>query len=133
MTRSLSSKKSKQIELVSPQSCKAVHGNLSSHPEHQKRLATFSIVLGSLYAGVAAMLIFGVVAAATVSHPLTVLNLLPINYFYAQKRLALIRIFSFLSVAVSIIVIASGLMRTILHFMLKVSIFGHTTVASTYY
>jgi len=72
----------------------------TDNDQHQKRLATFSIVLGSLYAGVTAMLIFGVVAAAT-------------------KRLALIRIFSFLSVAVAIIVIASGFMRTILHFVLK--------------
>ena len=37
-----------------------------------------------------------------------------------QKRLALIRIFSFLVVIVAVIVIASGLLRTIIHFMLKV-------------
>ena len=37
-----------------------------------------------------------------------------------QKRLALIRIFSFLAVLVTVIVIASGLIRTIVHFMLKV-------------
>ena len=37
-----------------------------------------------------------------------------------QKRLALIRIFSLLSVAVTVIVIATGLLRTIVHFMLKV-------------
>lgn len=37
-----------------------------------------------------------------------------------QKRLALIRIFSFMAVVVAVIVIASGLIRTIVHFMLKV-------------
>lgn len=37
-----------------------------------------------------------------------------------QKRLALIRIFSFLSVVVTVIVISTGLLRTIIHFMLKV-------------
>ena len=34
--------------------------------EHKKRLATFSFVLGCLYAGTTAIFIFGTVAAATV-------------------------------------------------------------------
>lgn len=68
--------------------------------QHQKRLSTFAIVLGSLYAVVTAMLLFGVIAAAT-------------------RRLALIRLFSFMAVAVTVIVISSGLLRTIIHFMLK--------------
>jgi len=84
----------------------------TDNDQHQKRLATFSIVLGSLYAGVAAMLIFGAVAAAT-------------------KRLALIRIFSFLSVAVAVIVIASGLMRTVLHFILKDALINECTALAT--
>jgi len=68
--------------------------------QHKKRLATFSVVLGSLYAGTTAIFIFGIVAAAT-------------------KRLALIRIFSVLAIVATVIVIAAGLLRTIVHFMLK--------------
>jgi len=68
--------------------------------QHQKRLATFAAVLGALYMGAALIFIFGIVAAAT-------------------KRLALIRIFSFMAVVVAVIVVASGLIRTIVHFMLK--------------
>ena len=36
--------------------------------EHQKRLATFSIVLGSLYMGAAVIFLFGVGAAVSVRH-----------------------------------------------------------------
>ncbi|KAH9000561.1 hypothetical protein EDB86DRAFT_2904617 [Lactarius hatsudake] len=68
--------------------------------QHEKRLATFAIVLGSLYAGTCAIFIFGIVAAVT-------------------RRLALIRIFSFLAILATVIVIAAGLLRTIIHFMLK--------------
>ena len=39
-----------------------------------------------------------------------------------QKRLALIRIFSFLSVPIAVIVVSTGFLRTIIHFMLKVCI-----------
>lgn len=76
--------------------------------QHQKRLVTFAIVLGSLYMAAALIFIFGIVAAAT-------------------KRLALIRIFSFLSVVVAVIVIASGLIRTIVHFMLKSDLIAECT------
>jgi hypothetical protein len=48
-----------------------VAGRFFPSAEHEKKLATFAIVLGSLYTVVAAMFIFGVVAAATVSHLLT--------------------------------------------------------------
>jgi len=68
--------------------------------QHEKKLAAFAIVLGSLYAATTAMFIFGVVAAAT-------------------KRLALIRIFSVLAIVAAIIIIGAGLLRTIIHFMLK--------------
>jgi hypothetical protein len=79
--------------------------------QHQKRLATFAIVLGSLYMGAFVIFVFGIAAAAT-------------------KRLALIRIFSFLSVVVAVIVVASGLIRTIVHFMLKSDLIAEcTTVA----
>jgi len=76
--------------------------------QNEKKLATFAIVLGSLYAAVAAMLTFGIVAAAT-------------------KRLALIRIFSILSVLVAVIVISTGLLRTIIHFMLKNDLISECT------
>jgi len=85
-------------------------GTDKSH--NQKKLATFAIVLGSLYTVVAAMLIFGVVAAAT-------------------KRLALIRIFSFLSVVVTVIVISTGFLRTIIHFMLKNDLISECTSIAT--
>lgn len=64
------------------------------------------------------MLIFGIIASATVSHLSTARSLIP--NCPVQKRLALIRIFSFLSVAVTVTIIATGLVRTIIHFMLKV-------------
>jgi len=80
--------------------------------QHQKRLATFSIVLGSLYVAVTAMLLFGVVAAAS-------------------RRLALIRIFAFLSAVVTVILIATGLLRTIIHFMLKNSLISECTSLAT--
>lgn len=37
-----------------------------------------------------------------------------------QRRLALIRIFSVLAIVAAVTVIAAGLLRTIVHFMLKV-------------
>ncbi|KAI9438282.1 hypothetical protein H4582DRAFT_1954043 [Lactarius indigo] len=76
--------------------------------QHEKRLATFAIVLGSLYMGTWAIFMFGIVAAAT-------------------KRLALIRIFSFLAIAATVIVIAAGLLRTIVHFMLKTDLINECT------
>jgi hypothetical protein len=45
-------------------------------PENEKKLATFAIVLGSLYTAVTAMLIFGVIASATVSHMSTARSLI---------------------------------------------------------
>jgi hypothetical protein len=39
--------------------------------EQEKKLATLSIVLGSLYVGAAAMFLFGVVAAGSVCHLFT--------------------------------------------------------------
>jgi hypothetical protein len=75
---------------------------------HETRLATFSIVLGSLYAGTTAIFVFGIVAAAT-------------------KRLSLIRIFSVLAIVAAVIVIAAGLLRTIVHFMLKNDLIAECT------
>ena len=51
---------------------------------------------------------------------LIALTLSPTPHVTIQRRLALIRLFSFLAVAVTVIVISSGLLRTIIHFMLKV-------------
>ncbi|KAI0252809.1 hypothetical protein BJV78DRAFT_1199146 [Lactifluus subvellereus] len=80
--------------------------------QHQKRLATFALVLGSLYAGILAILLFGIVAAVT-------------------KRLILVRIFSFLAVVATVIAIASGFLRTILHFMLKDGLIAECTALAT--
>jgi len=84
----------------------------TDNSQHEKKLANLSIALGSLYAGAAAIFLFGVFAAAS-------------------KRLALIRIFSFLSAAASIIVIASGFLRTIVHFVLKNALIGECTALAT--
>ena len=58
------------------------HGDFNVRPsaEQQKKLATLSIVLGSLYAGAAAMFLFGVFAAASVRRLLTVLSPLTSNF-----------------------------------------------------
>lgn len=70
------------------------------------------------------MLIFGIVAAVTVRHVSSARSVLPhkVATSPVQKRLALIRIFSFLSVPVAVIVVSTGFLRTIIHFMLKVCI-----------
>ncbi|KAI9448661.1 hypothetical protein F5148DRAFT_1250815, partial [Russula earlei] len=47
------------------------------------------------------------------------------------KRLALIRIFAFLSAVVTVIIIASGLLRTIVHFMLKDALISECTALAT--
>jgi len=86
--------------------------NSTDKAQHQKRLATFSLVLGSLYAGVLAILLFGIVAAVT-------------------KRLILVRIFSFLAVVATVIAIALGFLRTILHFMLKDGLIAECTALAT--
>ena len=53
--------------------------------DQQKKLASLSIVLGSLYVGAAAIFLFGVFAAASVRRLLTVLNHSPIPYgHYAE-------------------------------------------------
>jgi hypothetical protein len=80
--------------------------------QQQKKLATLSIVLGSLYVIAATMFLFGVVAAAT-------------------KRLALIRIFAILCATATVIIIASGFLRTIIHFMLKNSLISECTSLAT--
>ena len=88
--------------------------------DKQKELASLSIVLGSLYVGAAAIFLFGTLAAASVRRPLTVLSHSQIPNATMQKRLALIRTFSFLSAVAAVTIIASGFLRTIVHFVLKV-------------
>jgi len=68
-----------------------------------KKLVTFDIVLGSIYAGVAAIELFGLAAAVT-------------------RRIGLVRIFVTLSVAVIFIVAGAELFRTIVHFAFKSAI-----------
>jgi hypothetical protein len=55
---------------------------LFSLAEHEKKLATLSIALGSLYVGAAAMFLFGVVAAGSVRHLLTTRCPLSSHHFY---------------------------------------------------
>lgn len=86
---------------------------ISTDKSHQqKKLANLSIVLGSLYVGAAAIFLFGAFAAGS-------------------RRLGLIRIFSFLSAAVAVIIIASGFLRTIVHFILKKSLINECTELAT--
>ncbi|KAA1475333.1 hypothetical protein DENSPDRAFT_420719 [Dentipellis sp. KUC8613] len=66
----------------------------------QPKLANFSIALGALYMAAAVIEFFGVVSAVL-------------------QRLSLIRIYAFLSLFSTVIVIVAGLMRVIAHFVLK--------------
>jgi len=84
----------------------------TDNSNQQKKLASLSVVLGLLYVGAAAIFLFGVFAAAS-------------------KRLALIRIFSFLSAGAAVVIIASGFLRTIVHFMLKNSLINECTALAT--
>jgi hypothetical protein len=100
----------------------------SALADQQKKLANLSIVLGSLYVGAAAIFLFGAFAAGSVRRLLTALSHSQIPYSPMQRRLGLIRIFSFLSAAVAVIIIASGFLRTVVHFILKVRILYSGTV-----
>jgi hypothetical protein len=84
----------------------------TDNSQQQKKLANLSIVLGTLYVVAAAIFLFGVFAAAS-------------------RRLGLIRIFSFLAVGAAVIVIASGFLRTIVHFILKNSLISECTALAT--
>ncbi|PPQ67843.1 hypothetical protein CVT24_003149 [Panaeolus cyanescens] len=72
------------------------------------KLAVFSIVLGSLYMAVVAIEVFGIFAAAT-------------------QKLPFVRMYAYLSVLVTLIAIAIGLLRTIIHFTNKSDIIGVCT------
>jgi len=72
------------------------------------KLATFSIVLGALYAGMFALEAFGVLAAVT-------------------QRVPFVRIYAFLSAIAALIVIAAGLIQVIVHFTLKADIVSECT------
>ncbi|KIJ28277.1 hypothetical protein M422DRAFT_784591, partial [Sphaerobolus stellatus SS14] len=77
-----------------------------------KQLATFDIVLGALYAGVAAIELFGLFAAVT-------------------RRAPLVRLFVFLSLAVAVITAAAELTRTVVHFSFKSAIKAECFQVST--
>jgi len=77
-----------------------------------KNLVTFDIILGSLYAGVAAIELFGLFAAVT-------------------RRIPLARIFVFFSFLVALIVVAAELSRTIAHFSFKSAILEECQLEST--
>lgn len=75
--------------------------NVSIEKDHNApKVSTISIALGALYMGVAVIEAFGIFAAAT-------------------QKLPFIRIYAFLTALVALIVIAAGLTRTIVHFVLK--------------
>ncbi|CAL1709740.1 unnamed protein product [Somion occarium] len=78
----------------------------------QPKLATFAIVLGTMYITVTAIEVFGIVAAAT-------------------QRLALVRIYSITTIISSLLVIAAGFVRTITHFTLKTDLIQECTDLST--
>ncbi|KAH9947876.1 hypothetical protein B0H21DRAFT_306037 [Amylocystis lapponica] len=75
--------------------------SISVDKDHgQTKLATFAIVLGSIYIATCAIEIFGVTAAAT-------------------QRATLIRIYALLSVVGSFSIVGAALMKVIIHFLLK--------------
>ncbi|KAI0041256.1 hypothetical protein FA95DRAFT_713098 [Auriscalpium vulgare] len=84
----------------------------TDNSQHEKKLATFAIALGAMYSAVAVIEFFGTAAAGF-------------------QRYALIRIYSFLSVAAAILVIGAGLLRVIVHFMLKNDLITECTQLAT--
>jgi len=82
---------------------------ISLDKEHgTPRLVAFAIVLGTLYASVALISIIGIIAAAA-------------------QRLALARIFAWLSLIASLVVVAAGFVRVITHFILKHDLINECT------
>lgn len=81
--------------------------NLDNSAGFQK-LATISIVLGALYSAVCAFESFGLFAAAS-------------------QRLPLIRIYAFLSAFTSVVIVAVGLTRVVVHFTMKNDIITECT------
>ncbi|KAF8153313.1 hypothetical protein B0H34DRAFT_100331 [Crassisporium funariophilum] len=76
------------------------------------KLGLISYILGALYIGVCLIEAFGVFAAAT-------------------QKLIPVRIYAYLSMLVALIVIAAGLMRTVVHFSLKDDIINTCTQFAT--
>lgn len=79
---------------------------------HFSKLATFSIVLGVLYAVVCAIEIFGTVAAVT-------------------QRLPLVMAYATASVGSCLVVVAAGLMGIVIHFVEKGDLITECTTLST--
>jgi len=80
----------------------------TARQEAVPKLATFSIVLGALYAAMFAFEVFGVFAAIT-------------------QRVPLVRTYALLSVATALIIVAAGLIRVVVHFTLKNDIIDECT------
>ncbi|KAG7096015.1 hypothetical protein E1B28_006698 [Marasmius oreades] len=80
----------------------------SNHGQTTAKLATFSTVLGVLYIVICAIEVLGLASAAT-------------------RRLQLIRIYALLSGVVILLVLASGLLRTVIHFTMKDDIISECT------
>jgi len=74
--------------------------DISIDKQHAPKLQTFDIVLGTLYIASFVIEVLGIVAASV-------------------QKLPMIRIFTFLSLAAALIVIAAELIRVVLHFAFK--------------
>ncbi|KAI3611947.1 hypothetical protein WG66_016199 [Moniliophthora roreri] len=87
----------------------ALFASISIDKEQQvPKLATISLVLGILYITICAFEVFGVVAAS-------------------MQRTPLIRIYTLLSAATTLIVAGSGLLRIVVHFTMKTDIISECT------
>jgi len=80
--------------------------------KHASKLALISLILGALYSAVTVMEVFGIVAAVT-------------------QRIVLVRLYAFMSVLGSLIVVGAALFRTVIHFVLKHDIINECTDEST--
>ncbi|KAI0319740.1 hypothetical protein OF83DRAFT_1169958 [Amylostereum chailletii] len=80
--------------------------------ENQPKLATLSIILGTLYIVTTVIEVFGVAAAGLQRYPL-------------------IRIYAFLTILAAFIVIAAGFIRVVTHFILKNDLIGECTQDAT--
>lgn len=86
--------------------------DISVDKQHATRLQVFDIVLGSLYMGALAVELLGMAGA------------------YLQ-RLAVIRIYAFLSLGTAVIIIATGLIRVVVHFVFKSTLIDECTALAT--
>jgi len=64
------------------------------------KLGTFAVILGAIYAGTCGIEIFGILAAS-------------------MRRLGMARIYAYLSIVSALAIVGAGLMRVVVHFILK--------------